>query len=126
MEPHSTFGWNCVNRFSAPFDGSPAFSSPAESAVAATRVGGGARKHPGESPIDMRSFPFGQAAFSMLVLALLSGAWLAAHPSSPKSATLTYWTFGRTHYLAYRQAVPSFEAAHPGVKVDLQLVGNAA
>jgi len=74
----------------------------------------------------MRSFPFGQAAFSMLVLALVSGFWLAAHPSPPKTATLTYWTFAKTHYLAYRQAIPSFEAAHPGVTVDLQLVSGTA
>jgi arabinosaccharide transport system substrate-binding protein len=74
----------------------------------------------------MRSFPFGQAAFSMLVVALLSGFWLAAHPSPAKTATLTYWTFAKTHYLAYQQAVPSFEAAYPGVKVDLQLVSGTA
>jgi ABC-type glycerol-3-phosphate transport system substrate-binding protein len=74
----------------------------------------------------MRTFPFGQAAFSMLILALLSGFWLAAHPSPPKTATLTYWTFAKTHYLAYQQAVPAFEAAHPGVKVDLQLVSGTA
>src|SRR6266581_3002594 len=74
----------------------------------------------------MRSFPFGQAAFSMLVLALVSGFWLAAHPSPPKTATLTYWTFAKTHYLAYRQAIPSFKAAHPGVTVDLQLVSGTA
>src|SRR5207249_17455 len=74
----------------------------------------------------MRSFPFGHAAFSMLVLALLSGAWLAANPPAPKHTTLSYWTFARTHYLAYQQAVPSFEVAQPGVKVDLQLVAAAA
>jgi arabinosaccharide transport system substrate-binding protein len=74
----------------------------------------------------MRSFPFGMAAFWMLVLSLLSGCWLAAHPIPPKKATLTYWTFANTHYDAYLQAVPSFEAAHPGVKVDLQLVSGQA
>src|SRR5919202_1010016 len=74
----------------------------------------------------MRSFPFGQAAFSMLVLAVLSGGWLAVHPPPAKRATLTFWTFANTHYDAYKQAIPSFEAAHPGVTVDLQLVSGDA
>jgi arabinosaccharide transport system substrate-binding protein len=74
----------------------------------------------------MYSFPFGKAAFSMLALALLSGFWLAAHPSPPKSATLAFWTFANTHYDAYKAAIPSFEAANPGVKVDLQLVAGSA
>jgi arabinosaccharide transport system substrate-binding protein len=74
----------------------------------------------------MLSFPFGKAAFSMLALALLSGAWLAAHPSPPKSATLSFWTFAKTHSDAYKEAIPSFEAANPGVKVDLQLVAGSA
>lgn len=74
----------------------------------------------------MYSFPFGKAAFSMLALALLSGFWLAAHPSPPKRATLSFWTFANTHYDAYKQAIPSFEAANPGVKVDLQLVAGSA
>jgi arabinosaccharide transport system substrate-binding protein len=73
----------------------------------------------------MRPFPFGQAAFSMLLLSLLSGAWLAAHPPPAKTATLTFWTFANTHYDAYKQAIPSFEASH-GVKVDLQLVSGDA
>jgi arabinosaccharide transport system substrate-binding protein len=73
----------------------------------------------------MRSFPYGQAALSMLVLALVSGFWLAAQPSPPKTADLTYWTFARTHYLAYQQALPAFEAEHH-VKIDLQLVSGDA
>jgi ABC-type glycerol-3-phosphate transport system substrate-binding protein len=74
----------------------------------------------------MRTFPFGAAAFCMLVLSLLSGLWLAAHPIPAKTATLTFWTFANTHYDAYLQAAPSFEAAHPGVKVDVQLVSGQA
>lgn len=74
----------------------------------------------------MRSFPFGPAAFSLLLLSLCSGVWLAAYPSPPKTATLTFWTFAKTHYDAYQQAVPSFEAAHPGVKVGVQLVSGTA
>jgi arabinosaccharide transport system substrate-binding protein len=74
----------------------------------------------------MYSFPYGKAAFSMLVLALLSGAWLAAEPSSPKTATLAFWTFANTHYDAYKEAIPAFEKANPGVSVDLQLVAGSA
>lgn len=74
----------------------------------------------------MNAFPFGKAALSILILTLLSGVWLAAHPARHKTATLTYWTFAKPHYLAYQKALPAFEAAHPGVTVDLQLVSNTA
>ncbi len=74
----------------------------------------------------MRYFPYGKAAFSVLVLAILSGLWLAAHPAPRKTATLTIWTFAKPHYQAYQLAIPAFEAAHPGVKVDIQLVANVA
>ncbi|MCS6831829.1 MAG: extracellular solute-binding protein, partial [bacterium] len=67
-------------------------------------------------------FPYGPAALSMLILSVLSGIWLALNPVPPKQATLVMWTFAKTHYDAYKQAIPSFEAKHPGVKVDLQLV----
>lgn len=72
------------------------------------------------------NFPFGAAAGCILVLAVLSGGWLALHPTPRKSSTLTFWTFAPTHYDAYKQAVPSFEKAHPGVTVDVQLVSNQA
>jgi arabinosaccharide transport system substrate-binding protein len=74
----------------------------------------------------MNPFPFGKAALSILALTLLAGLWLAAHPVPHKSATLTYWTFAKPHYLAYQKALPAFEAAHPGVTVDLELVSNTA
>jgi arabinosaccharide transport system substrate-binding protein len=74
----------------------------------------------------MRSFPFGAAALSLLALSLVSGLWLALHPPPKKQATLTMWTFADTHAAAYKQAVPSFEVAHPGVKVDVQLVSGQA
>ena len=72
----------------------------------------------------MRYFPFGAAAFSILLLSLVSGSWIALHPPPQKHATLRYWAFAKPHYDAYRQAIPSFEKAHPGVTVDLQLVSN--
>ena len=72
----------------------------------------------------MRSYPFGLAALALLVLALVSGLTLALTPPPPKAATLTFWTFAKPHYEAYQRALPAFEKAHPGVKVDLQLVAN--
>jgi arabinosaccharide transport system substrate-binding protein len=79
----------------------------------------------------MRFFPYGKAAFSFLVLALLSGGWLrwnairaAGNTLPPGTRKLTYWVFAKPHYEAYLKALPAFEAAHPGVHVDLQLVSN--
>src|SRR5947207_2796421 len=74
----------------------------------------------------MTLFPYGRAALSILVLALLSGAWIAWNRPGPKTATLTMWTFARPHYEAYLVAAKSFEAAHPGVKVEVQLVSGDA
>jgi arabinosaccharide transport system substrate-binding protein len=74
----------------------------------------------------MRSFPFGAAAFCILVLAILSGLYLARFPVTGKRTTLTFWTFANTHYDAYMAAKPSFERAHPGVTVDIQLVNGTA
>lgn len=67
-------------------------------------------------------FPYGPAALSMFVLSVLSGVWLAFNPAKRPEATLVMWTFAKTHYDAYKQALPEFEKKHPGVKVDLQLV----
>jgi arabinosaccharide transport system substrate-binding protein len=74
----------------------------------------------------MRYFPFGKAAFAMLLVAVLSGAWLGLHPPLRKTSTLTMWTFARQHYIAYQKAVPDFERAHPGVTVNVELVSNSA
>ena len=74
----------------------------------------------------MRYFPFGRAAFSMLLLALFSGSWLALHPPPRKKSTLTMWTFARSHYLNYGKSIADFEATHPGVTVNMELVSNNA
>ncbi|MBV9848785.1 MAG: extracellular solute-binding protein [Armatimonadetes bacterium] len=74
----------------------------------------------------MRFFPYGKAALSILVLAVLSGLWLALQPAQEHTATLTYWTFAKPHYESYIQSLPAFERAHPGVTVDLELVSNNA
>ena len=71
-------------------------------------------------------FPFGVAALCILLMSLGSGLWLSLHPAEQKKATLTMWTFAPTHLEAYQKAVPSFEKAHPGVSVNVQLVTEAA
>jgi len=60
------------------------------------------------------------------VITLAAGLWLLFHPVPKKTATLTLWTFARTHALAYQKAVPSFEAKHLDTKVDVQLVHGVA
>jgi arabinosaccharide transport system substrate-binding protein len=72
----------------------------------------------------MRSFPFGLAALSILVLSLLSGAYLLAHPTPKNTADLTFWVFAKPHHDAYVKALPAFLKEHPGVRVDIQLVNN--
>ena len=78
----------------------------------------------------MKSFPFGRAAFWILLLALASGAakglwsaqnYLAARGEKP-TKTITFWVFAPEHVDAYKSAFPAFEKAHPGVKIDLQQV----
>jgi arabinosaccharide transport system substrate-binding protein len=72
----------------------------------------------------MRSFPFGRAALWILILCLVSGvarAYFVAQ--APKeTATLTFWTFAKDHHDAYQSAFRSFEKAHPGTKIESQLV----
>ena len=74
----------------------------------------------------MNSFPYGKAAFWIAALSLLSGLYLAFNPVPRKTTTLTMWTFAKPHAEAYLEAVPSFEKANPGVKVDIQLVSYNA
>lgn len=79
----------------------------------------------------MRFFPYGKAALSFLILSLLSGSWISwnavsafGRRPSPGTKKVTFWVFAKVHYEAYRKALPAFEAAHPGIQVDLQLVSN--
>lgn len=73
-----------------------------------------------------RLFPFGKAALFLLLVGLVAGGYVASHPVPPRTATLTWWTFAKSHYDTYLKAIPSFEARHPGVKVDVQLVSGTA
>jgi arabinosaccharide transport system substrate-binding protein len=72
----------------------------------------------------MKNFPFGNAALAILVMALLSGSWLAAHPAGGHRTTLTLWVFAKEHNENYHNILPTFLAKHPGVSVDIQLVAN--
>lgn len=72
------------------------------------------------------NYPFGRAALAILFLAVSSGLWLLRNPPPAKTTNLTLWTFSKNHALAYQKVLPSFEAANPGVKVDLQLVSGDA
>jgi len=68
------------------------------------------------------SFPLGKAPLILLVVAVISGVWLLAHPVARNTATLRYWTFTHISYQGNQEAARRFEAAHPGTKIDLQLV----
>lgn len=74
----------------------------------------------------MKSFPFGQAALAMAGLAAASGTWLMTRRSEKTQADVRLWTFAKPHYEAYLEAVPAFEAAHPGARVEMQLVAGEA
>ncbi len=67
-------------------------------------------------------FPFGRAPLLILAVAVVTGAWMLFNPVERREATLRLWTFAETHYYAYLNARPSFEAEHPGVTVDMQFV----
>lgn len=78
----------------------------------------------------MSFFPFGRAAFWILIVALVAGAtktiWSAQDYFSARgkasTKTITFWVFAPEHVDAYQSAFPAFEKAHPGVKIDLQQV----
>jgi arabinosaccharide transport system substrate-binding protein len=72
------------------------------------------------------TFPYGRAAFVILLLAILSSLFVGLRKANQHNATLTLWTFADTHHKAYLTAIPSFEQTHPGVKVEIQLVNAQA
>jgi arabinosaccharide transport system substrate-binding protein len=67
-------------------------------------------------------FPFGRAVLLLLLLALAAGGYLLLHPPERPRAGLRMWVFANSHLLNYSDLIPSYEASHPGVTVDLQLV----
>lgn len=74
----------------------------------------------------LKFFPYGYAPLLLLVVALLSGAWISFHPASASQASLRLWTFTSLHAETYRKVVPEFEAKHPDTTVDVQLVHASA
>ena len=70
--------------------------------------------------------PFGKAPTVILAVTILAAAYLAVNPVPEPDSTLRLWTFARNHYLAYLQGTPSFEAAHPGTRLEIQLVHGDA
>lgn len=67
-----------------------------------------------------RLYPFGITPISVLLLLVVSGMLVLSGGRSQQGIVLEMWTFGPTHYDEYRARLPAFEAAHPGVKVDLK------
>ncbi len=77
----------------------------------------------------MNRLPVGAAPTLLVIALVLTGTWLlvVSLPQQDDKAedyptNLRVWTFARNHYDAYCEALPSFESAHPGVKVKIELV----
>lgn len=73
-------------------------------------------------------FPFGRAAFWILILAIASGIGILAmerRSPAPGRHDLTFVTFARQHYEAYAPAIAEFEK-RKGIKVHIQLVDSRA
>jgi len=66
--------------------------------------------------------PFGPAPVLILLTGALAGACILSHPVAESTATLRFWTFAADHAKAYELVKSKFEARHPGVKVDIQVV----
>ena len=66
---------------------------------------------------------FGKGPIVIFVLFVLSGLVILSRDTGG-GETLEFWVFAHTHYDEYAARVPAFEAAHPGVTVDLKIVAN--
>ena len=81
----------------------------------------------------MARLPIGPAPTLLLVVFVLAAGWIALYPpgamdkaASEGETVLRLWTFARTHRVDYLKSIPEFEAAHPGVKVQIDLVHGRA
>ena len=70
--------------------------------------------------------PFGKAPTLLILVTTLTGSYLLFHPVETSQATLRLWTFASNHAVPYQKAIPSFEAAHPGTQLEVQLVHGDA
>lgn len=88
--------------------------------------------------LEALNLPFGVAPALILLIGLIASgwllvpdAWLASAPDQETGAKapttkLTLWTFANIHARAYEKAAPAFEAKHPCMDVDVQLVHGVA
>ena len=67
----------------------------------------------------MNHFGKGPLIFALLFLLAFP---IIVFRDDDRENTLEFWVFAQTHYDEYSARIPAFEAAHPGVKVDLRLV----
>ncbi len=81
----------------------------------------------------MFRLPIGPAPALLLVVLILSAGWMLFRPPgvvrsvvAEDETVLRMWTFARMHRDDYLEAVPAFEAAHPGVRVQIDLVHGRA
>ncbi len=65
----------------------------------------------------------GKAPLLFAVLLLLTFPVIVFR-GDDRSNTLEFWVFAQTHYDEYSARIPAFEAANPGVKVELRLVSK--
>lgn len=66
-------------------------------------------------------FYFGKAPVVFVLLFLLTFPVILFR-SNDESNTLEFWVFAQTHYDEFNSRIPAFEAANPGIKVDIRLV----
>jgi arabinosaccharide transport system substrate-binding protein len=64
-------------------------------------------------------FPFGTAPLVILVLTLLAGVWVLAHPARASTATVRIWTYTPEHVKQYQAAAAAYERDHPGVTIEI-------
>ena len=80
----------------------------------------------GDIKLAFAGIPFGKAPSIIFVITLLSGVYLTLSPVEESAVSLRLWTFASNHLESYQNAVPSFEIANPGKKIDVQLVHGDA
>lgn len=73
----------------------------------------------------MSLFPYGKAALTIFILAVISAVCVAMNPPPSRHADIVYWTFSKDHYDAYMRVIPEFERDHH-CTVDLESLNNQA
>lgn len=73
--------------------------------------------------IDSDTFPIGKGPVVMLLLFLISSAFIVV-PSEDKGEQLDFWIFANTHYEEYQARLPNFNKLHPDINVQLTNFGG--